>query len=275
MSAHPSPADEQSAPSVRMPQAKLASTPVQFGLEPAKPTSRAASPTKDGKSRKKPRVEDDSTPSPAPLRVLTKARVEMTSAPDLDAKGDDLIMQIGTPEEGTTESIPFEVYRRMAAMISHQIEMQLNPRNFVMGIFHVANPALDAYPLLLSVQRAQKGGREPSLTTIYSGGTEYRFWEHVEAQPTRAPTLVDQSGIQSRSAGNRSFAMFAPVRELWPPPISIGPRVGDNIALAVELDDDVNERDCLAAMSSILARRYCGFFFAAVCPHPITSLVGT
>jgi hypothetical protein len=190
----------------------------------------------------------------------------MFDGPEVKEPGDKLLIPIGNTDD-MSHSLHHLLPSFMAGVLESAHERQLPAGNVVMARFILAEPDSDTLPLLRLVYKVFEGGIEPETVEAPHDDALCRIWVRAKKPASKkTPTLLSGDALQWRAFENRSFAIFAPVRAFWPPPLVIGPQITDSLLWSFKVSDPAKERAILSAMGDRLDVVYIGFFFAVVRP---------
>ena len=128
-------------------------------------------------------------------------------------------------------------------------------------------------------------------TALFQGNSEphTRWFEHEhnpvsvhfrEGETEEKDALLPKCQLDWRGHKKRSFAWFAPLCFIWPPPLVMTPEHTSNLLWSFEVANYKQERHILAILTERLKEHYIGGFFAkvhlmALLPSPnLTEILG-
>ena len=248
---------------------ETARKPRQKGPRPPPPTVGQGNPstaTESGGKRARVGTNTVTPPTnePTAIQAVKGSDVEYEVPYPARLPEDNLYYIVGDLHDEATTVFPTTFYQKLAAVLDTARDHQLPGGNCVLARLFLADPTLDAMPLVRLIYRAFSDGSEPLCDPNNQGNGDVRLWVRDAKVAKGNPALLANDSMIWRSYENRSFALVSSVRSIWPPPLVCGPSKRFSVFWSFKVADRNKERASLAALATALEKRFVGCFFAKV-----------
>jgi hypothetical protein len=157
----------------------------------------------------------------------------------------------------------------MADALGNAIQGQRSLLDVVVGRYLLGKEE-DRPMLTLQMEKSFGVGVEAVQEPLEAGLQPMVLWTrpHIPDDQSRGrkkytPLLVG-TGIQHQSVLDRSFSLFSPIADIWPPPIVVGPMASCDVMWVFKVKDSPAEHHVLAAVRDCLEEQYAGGFYRRV-----------
>ena len=174
----------------------------------------------------------------------------------------DALMTFG---DDTTETIWLDTKPlfRIAGLLGLCVTKGIHVFDFILERRLLANSA-DELQLTRLLSDSFKGDSKPLEEELQFGDDALLGTLHWRTRASPKGHLVQGIEGNIRDLHNRSFIWAVPLISVWPPPLTMGPDVKDNILWEFELQNQATEQKALETLAGQLENDYRGAFFAMV-----------